>query len=131
MPNDVPTTAELWQLMPWGYLLTIVLETPVLLVGLSSPHPLRRRLFAGLWLTACTYPIVAVLLPLTVWAWWGRIAYLAIAETFAPLAECALFLVAFPPASNEWRSSIRDCAAIVVANLVSFLLGGYMFELMR
>ena len=44
--------------MAVGYLFTISVETPVLLVGLSRRHPIRHRLFAGVWLTACTYPVV-------------------------------------------------------------------------
>ena len=55
---------ELWRFLPIGYLFTISIETPILLVGLSSRHSLRRRLLAGIWLTACTYPIVTLVLPL-------------------------------------------------------------------
>ena len=40
-----PTAAELWQLLPWGYLLTITLETPVLLFGLSERHSVDDGLF--------------------------------------------------------------------------------------
>lgn len=126
-----PEASELWQLLPWGYLLTIALETPVLLLFLSQRHPLGRRFFAGIWLTACTYPVVGILLPLTVWAWWGREAYLIIAETFAPLAECALFLWAFPRAATERTGVVQDCAAIITANLVSFVIGGNLMELMQ
>lgn len=115
---------RLWAFLPWGYLLTVLIETPVLLVGLSPRHPPRRRFIAGLWLTACTYPIVVLVLP-TAMHDASRAAYLAVAETFAPAAECALFYVAFirgvPPVDR--RSTLRDMAAIVVANLASFLLG--------
>jgi len=137
MPPDI---ADLWQFLPWGYLLTIVLETPVLLFGLSQRHSWRRRLFAGIWLTACTYPIVVVLLPLTVWHYWGETAYLVVAETFAPLAECALFVWAFAPNRKTLdgtqeqvacASIVRDCAAIIAANLFSFLFGGYLLEQFR
>lgn len=132
-----PSTTELWQAMPWYYLLTIALETPVLLALLSARHPWPRRLFAGVWLTACTYPIVWILLPLTVWQWWGYGIYLAVAETFAPLAECILFWIAFsagdvPSDSSqetraiEWKGIAQDCGAIVIANLASFILGGYL-----
>lgn len=126
-----PTAEELWRLLPWGYLLTIVLETPVLLFGLSARHSWQRRLFAGAWLTACTYPIVGILLPLTVWQWWGHVAYLVIAETFAPAAECAIFLLAYPRNAEAPNTMLRDCATIVVANLVSFIVGGYLFEALR
>ena len=135
-----PSSAELWQFLLWGYLLTIALETPVLLLGLSRRHSWQRRLFAGFWLTACTYPIVVVLMPLTIWPLWGYTTYVVIAEIFAPLAECVLFILAFPPeqdaprdgdSSNRSRSTLQDCAAIVVANLVSFLVGAYLFEQVR
>jgi hypothetical protein len=126
-----PTESELWQLLPWGYLLTIALETPVLLFGLSARHPWQRKLFAGMWLTAGTYPIVGILLPLTVWQWWGHTAYLVVAETFAPVAECAIFLAAYPRDPAGPSTVVRDCAAIIVANLLSFIVGGYLFEAMR
>jgi hypothetical protein len=126
-----PTVAELWQLLPWGYLLTITLETPVLLFGLSARHSWQRRLFAGVWLTACTYPIVGIFLPLTVWPQFGYVAYLVVAEIFAPVAECAVFLLAFPDERQTTLERVRDCVAIVVANLVSFILGGYLFAQMQ
>jgi hypothetical protein len=117
--------AGLWAFLPLGYALSIVVETPVLLVGLSARHPLRRRLFAGLWLTACTYPIVVLVFPLLIPA---RGPYLAVAETFAPLAECTLFWIAFG-ARAEWgrRSMLRDMAAVVLANLASFGVGELMY----
>jgi hypothetical protein len=108
-----------------GYLLTILIETPVLLVGLSRRHPVSRRLFAGVWLTACTYPVVAVVLPIALDAehHWAR--YLTVAEIFAPLAECSLFWVTFikdrPPPDR--RATARDLAAVVLANLLSFGTG--------
>ena len=111
------TPADLWAWLPFGYLLTILIETPILLVGLGRHHSVARRLFAGIWLTACTYPIVVLVLPLVVTS--SRFTYLAVAETFAPVAECVLFVLAF----RDRRSLWRDLAAIVVANLASFLAG--------
>ena|SRR5215204_195346 len=119
--------ADLWRFLPVGYLFTVALETPVLWLLLSPRHPQRRKLFAGLWLTACTYPIVVLVLP-TLFADSSRAAYLAVAETFAPAAECALFWLAFgrekagektAGGSSLWR----DFAAITAANLLSFLAG--------
>lgn len=105
-----------------GYLVTILLETPILLGCLSARHSTRRRLFAGVWLTACTYPIVVLVLPLLVTS--SRGAYLAVAETFAPVAECALFWAAFGDREQWNRPSMwRDFAAITLANLVSFGFG--------
>lgn len=118
----MPTTAELWAFLPWGYLLTILLETPVLLVGLSARHAWSRRLLAGIWLTACTYPIVVLVLPIAVWQPFGRLTYLLVAETFAPLAECLLFYFAYiAQSAPSRRETIRDLCTVIAANLCSFL----------
>jgi hypothetical protein len=115
--------SELWRFLPLGYLLTILIETPILIVGLSGRHPLKRKLLAGIWLTACTYPIVILILPLF-FPPDARTLYLVIAETFAPSAECVLFWLAFGRAEQFGKASMwRDFAAIVVANLASFGLG--------
>ena len=111
---------ELWHFFPIGYLFTIAIETPVLLAGLSRSHSIARRLAAGIWLTACTYPIVVLVMPILIPP---RGLYIAVAETFAPAAECALFWAAFRSRETVWR----DMAAIVVANLASFLTGALLF----
>lgn len=118
----MPTEVQLWAFLPWGYLLTILLETPVLLLGLSRVHSLKRRFLSGLWLTAATYPIVVLVLPILVWKPYGRWPYLIIAETFAPLAECALFLLAYAGTAGWSRGNqLRDMLVITAANLWSFL----------
>jgi hypothetical protein len=95
----------------------------VLLIGLSPRHSWRRRLFAGIWLTACTYPIVTLVLPLVL-SGVSRAAYLVVAETFAPVGECVLFWLAFGKSEEVGKASMwRDFATIVVANLASFLGG--------
>jgi hypothetical protein len=111
---------DLWRFLPLGYLFTIAIETPILFFGLSPHHSKRRRIAAGIWLTACTYPIVTLVLPL-LFENYSRAAYLTVAEIFAPVAECALFWLAFgaKPDKSRWR----DFAVIVVANVASFLLG--------
>ena len=118
--------SQLWHFLPLGYLLTILIETPILVVGLSPRHPLSRKLLAGVWLTACTYPIVTLVLPL-MFAPDRRGLYLLVAETFAPVAECLLFWLAFGK-SDEMTSWTmwRDFMAIIVANLASFGLGEVM-----
>lgn len=117
------TFSHLWYFLPFGYLVTILIETPVLLVGLTRKLSLRRRLLCGVWLTACTYPIVVLVLP-TLFYGQSRALYLLIAETFAPLAECMLFWLAFRGndtiSTREWA---RNFAAIVAANLASFSIG--------
>ena len=102
MPAD-----PLLKMMAVGYLLTVSMEIPVLL--------------AGFWLTACTYPIVWLVLPPL---FESRMWYLIVAETFAPLGECLLFLFTLGrtnPASR--RDTLQDMMTITVANLISFGLG--------
>ena len=115
---------QLWWFLPVGYLLTVAVETPILLLGLSAArHTVRRKFLAGLWLTACTYPVVVLVLPLLFQSS-TRLAYLVTAETFAPVAECALFWAAFGDGRELGRASMwRDFAAITAANLASFALG--------
>ena len=114
------TPRELWAWLPFGYVLTVAIETPVLLFGLAPCHSLARKVFAGLWLTACTYPVVVLVMPILIPS---RGVYVAVAETFAPVAECALFWAAFRSRETVWR----DMAAIVVANLASFAAGELLF----
>jgi len=119
---------QLWRFLPLGYLLTITLEIPILFFGLSPRHPKRRRLIAGLWLTACTYPVVTLVLPLLLIDY-SRDAFLLVAETFAPVAECILFWLAFGSATEFGKRSMwRDFAAIMVANLASFAAGEIIYR---
>lgn len=115
--------SELWAFLPLGYLVTILIETPVLLFGLSTRITVRQRLWCGAWLTACTYPIVVLVLP-AIFFGQSRALYLLVAETFAPAAECLLFWMAFRGTeglrTSDW---IRCFLAIVVANLASFGFG--------
>jgi hypothetical protein len=114
---------DLWHFLIPGYLLTILIETPVLCVGLSRRHPLGRKLLAGVWLTACTYPIVTLVLPL-LFAPDRRAWYLLVAETFAPVGECALFWLAFGNREEIGKISMyRDFITIILANLASFGIG--------
>lgn len=131
-----------WRFLVIGYLLTIAIEAPILLAGLSRGHSLARRSFAGVWLTACTYPIVVLVLPLVVPPLFadsqmGEWAYLAVAETFAPVAECLLFSLLVKnqtPAAQTKPShspsvvTWQDYLAIIAANLASFLGGGWLIE---
>jgi hypothetical protein len=106
-----------------GYLLTVAVEALVLAALLSRRHSLRVRFFAGVWLTACTYPVVWLVLP-PLFDDQPRWLYLLAAETFAPAAECAIFWFAFVrPLSPDRRATARDLVAIVLANLCSFGVG--------
>jgi hypothetical protein len=112
-------SVETWALFSLAYALTVLIETPLLFLGLSRHHPCAVRLFAGPWLTACTYPVVWFILPAFFDMSTERILFLAVAETFAPAAECLLFSLAV-----DWqRTTWRDWAVIVLANLTSFGLG--------
>lgn len=118
--------SELWRFLPFGYLVTILIETPILLIGLSRKLTLRQRLLCGVWLTACTYPIVVLVLP-AIFFGESRALYLAVAETFAPVGECTIFWLAFRGkgllAGNDW---VRSFVVIVIANLASFGFGEIM-----
>ena len=121
---------ELWRFLPLGYLLTVSIETPILFVGLAPRYSNRQRLIAGVWLTACTYPIVTLVLPLLM-VDHSRAAFLAVAETFAPVAECVLFWLAFGNAAEFGKRSMwRDFAVIVAANLASFVTGEIIYRLL-
>jgi hypothetical protein len=115
--------ADLWKFLPVGYLFTIAIETPVLLFGLSPKVTVRQRLWLGAWLSACTYPIVILVLP-AIFLGSSRTLYLFVAETFAPIGECGLFWLAY---RNHADLNSRDWArcqiTIVIANLASFGAG--------
>jgi hypothetical protein len=120
-------TDYLWRFLPVGYLVTVLLELPVLVGFLSRGHPMRRRLGAGVWLTACTYPVVVLVLPILIPS--PRWLYVLVAELLAPGAECALFSSAFHIGRNvSRRDRFRDWAAIIAANLLSFVVGGVLVQ---
>jgi hypothetical protein len=121
---------QLWLWLPIGYLLSIAIETPILMLCLSDRHPLSRRLFAGVWLTACTYPIVALVLPEVFDVATQRPLYLLVAESVAHFGECALFWMAFGT-KKEWgrRSMWQDFVAILLANWASFSAGEVLHRL--
>lgn len=118
--------SDLWAFLPIGYLVTILIETPVLMLGLSPKLTVKQKLLCGIWLTACTYPIVVLVLP-AVFFDQSRALYLLVAETFAPVGECILFWLAFRGrdllGSGDWA---RCFAAIIFANLASFGFGEIM-----
>lgn len=117
---------ELWYFLPVGYLITILIETPILLVGLSRKLTIGQRIRCGIWLTACTYPIVVLVLP-AIFFDQSRALYLTVAEIFAPVAECFLFWMAFRGRDLlESRDWTRCFVAIVIANLASFGFGELM-----
>ena len=77
----------------WGA--TFLIETAVISVALSSRHGWRIRLFSGIWLSACTLPLVWFVLPECLPTAASRGTYVVCAEVFALVVECLLFWWAF------------------------------------
>lgn len=124
-PTDLQTIPirELWVFLPFGYLLTILIETPILIVGSPKPISFKQRLWCGAWLTACTYPIVVIVLPALFFGM-SRLLYVTVAEIFAPVAECVLFWLAFRSRGIlNTKELIQAFIAIIIANLASFAFG--------
>jgi hypothetical protein len=117
------TPSSLWLFFPIGYLTTILIETPILLFGLSKKLTFKQKLVCGIWLTACTYPIVVLVLPI-IFSQFSWTVYIIVAESFAPLGECLFFWLAFRgTATFEMTDWARCFIAIIIANLASFGLG--------
>jgi hypothetical protein len=54
-----------------------------------------------------------------------------VAETFAPVAECILFWLAFGTTTDFGKGSMwRDFGAIILANLASFVAGEIIYRLL-
>ena len=108
---------------PIGYLTTILIETPVLLVGLSPKVTFKQKLMCGIWLTACTYPIVVLVLPALMQNF-SRDVYIWVAELFAHFGECVIFWLAFRGKIElQTKDWIRCFIAILLANFASFSIG--------
>jgi hypothetical protein len=117
------TPSNLWLFFPIGYLTTILIETPILLLALSKKLSFKQKLMCGIWLTACTYPIVVLVLPL-IFEQFSWLVYIIVAESFAPLGECLFFWLAFRGTEDFTKNDWMQCfTAIIVANLASFGLG--------
>jgi len=113
-----------WLQLLMSYGLTVVIESPILMVALSWAHPWRHRLFAGVWLTSCSYPVIALVLPYFISTAESWPTYVVAAEVFAPVFECFLFWLVFDRPRTCARAMLgRDFGAIIVANLTSFGLG--------
>lgn len=111
-----------------GYLLTISLETPVLIFGLAKVYSLKEKVLAGISLTAFSYPFVAVIFPLVFDPYEHYGTYILVSEVFAPLSEIALFTWLFQKGKElKPKERFNDFAVIVAANLLSYLTG----ELLR
>lgn len=127
----MPTIALRELGMAW--LLTVAVEGAVLWHLLHPMHAPRTRWFAAAWLSACTLPLVHFGFPALRAFGVPDAAWIALAEVFAPLAECALFALVVAPLSLGPLCATRcgglavmhrrDAAAIVIANVASFTVG--------
>lgn len=114
---------SLWLFFPIGYLTTILIETPFLIFGLPPKFSIKQKILCGVWLTACTYPIVVLVLPAAMQNF-SRESYLAVAESFAHFGECVIFWLAFRGRTDfSTKDWIRSFAAILLANFASFTIG--------
>ncbi|MGD9684102.1 MAG: hypothetical protein AB7W16_23295 [Candidatus Obscuribacterales bacterium] len=117
-------TPELALTVLKGYVLTVIFETAVLLLGLSRQHSIKRRLIAGVWLSAASYPFVIFLFPRLINPIELETVYRVVSETFAPLFECFLFwLVYYRLKEAPSDGLLRDMSTIVIANLFSYGMG--------
>ena len=113
----------LWYFLPIGYLTTIAIETSILFFLLPKKLSLKQKILCGIWLTACTYPIVVLVLPPLIMDY-SRGLYLLVAESVAHFGECVIFWLAFRGREDfETRDWIRAFIAILLANFASFSIG--------
>ena len=103
--QDLPMR-ELFYFLPIGYLVTILVETPILVAGLSRKLSLKQRILCGVWLTACTYPVVVLVLP-AIFFGSSRFLYLTVAEIFAPAADARFAISRFAQAFASTKCSAR------------------------
>lgn len=116
----------LW-LLPY-YFATVALEAPFIIFGMPKTYSLKIRIFSAFWLTACSYPIVNVVTRQLLLPDFGPVVWLAVAETFAPLAEFFLFWFTFARKKSPWKCR-REFVVILLANLLSFGAGVVLYAL--
>jgi len=116
----VNTTAMLLFLAS-GYLATVAIEAPLLVAFLPSRYSLRTRIGCGFWLTACTYPVVVLVMPNIANGPFSWSVTLLVTEIWVALTEVALLRAV---AGRRLLASFRrEDGVVIVANLASFLAG--------
>lgn len=103
-----------------GYILSVIIEVPVLILGLSNSYKLKEKIVAGFWLTACTYPSVCWVFPSFIP---DAMILNVVREAFAALGECLLFWIAFVKLTDLTSLVKRDLLVVGIANILSFLFG--------
>lgn len=105
---------------PW-YLLTVLLESPFVIVGIKN-HTVKTRVIWAFLLTAATYPFVTLVFP-RLMPDYG--SYVITSEVFAATAEPLLFWICMDR-KTERRDAIRNAVLIFAANVFSFLCGEFL-----
>lgn len=115
-------------LLGFIWVVMVLVQTPVLALGLSRPHTWEVRLLAGGWLSACTVPLLMLVVPyLPEQGWslaWGLVEFrttvcqpqVAAGGCLAAVAQATLFYFAFD--RDEPLASLhvtQDLAAVLVA----------------
>jgi hypothetical protein len=117
-------TMEYLGIILCDYIISVSIETPVLCWLLSPRYSMATRVFCGFFLTACSYPVMALVLPRIVNPFSNYFTFMTVAEVFAPVSECFVFWVLFARRAGPGKGSLkRDFVAIILANLASFAAG--------
>lgn len=118
------STLDYLRLALVGYFSSVLIETSVLLFALAKRYSVKQKIFAGFFLTAYSYPFVLFVFPF-IWNPYRQFfIYALVSELFAPISECAVFYLLFHRGKNLSRSlRAKDYAAVVLANLASFIAG--------
>ena len=114
------TTATLL-FLAFGYLATVAIEAPLLVAFLPSHYSLRTRIGCGFWLTACTYPVVVLVIPNIAYGPFTWPVALLVTEIWVALTEVALLRAV--SGRRLFASFRREDWVVVLANLASFLAG--------
>jgi hypothetical protein len=131
-------TQIVWRVLLLGYCLFVAIELPIFLLALSARNDRRQRIFSALWLTACSFPLVILVMPAFIDMfvpkdWHGPVNTMQIA-LITPIVECLLFWMLTRPLDEpnspqvsqaEW---IHDLFVIVFANVLSFFAWWYIVE---
>lgn len=104
-----------------GFVLFIGIESSILIACLRKQYAKTQLIFAGVWLTFCTYPVINLLLATLL----GHTPfYYAISALMAPLVEFILFWIAFESDRRFFDARLLHALfAIATANIASFTCG--------
>jgi hypothetical protein len=108
-----------------GLASTLLIETLILYFGLGKAHDVGSKILIACLLSLTTYPIVNLLIPVLLNPKTVP-AYYWVAETFAVVSECLLFVLVFSKKHSSIVHLTISCSIILLANVASFVYG-YLF----